>query len=275
MSELQLDHTLVATLAALETHRVEFVLVGDVANAIYDHGAIVSAVAIVPGGYARNVERLAHALHTLNAELGIAGRPDPRGLDWRRMDLRELAPCTFMTAYADIDLDFQPAGTGGFRDLFQDADRFPVAPGVRPYVASLEDLARVGRVGAPARAPEVPLARMPIGTPPSLYAAPPAYATPPPWAAPPTPFATPPAYAASPPPYAHPAPYANPAPYADPTPYADPAPYADPPSDPQTHGPADLDERPAPVRPPGEDDHDPGIWTEEEFRAIRAGRIVF
>ena len=43
MSELQLDHDLVATLAGLETHRVEFVLVGDLAHAIYDHGGIVSA----------------------------------------------------------------------------------------------------------------------------------------------------------------------------------------------------------------------------------------
>ena len=33
-----LDPQLVAVLAALETHRVEFVLVGDVASAIYDHG---------------------------------------------------------------------------------------------------------------------------------------------------------------------------------------------------------------------------------------------
>ena len=132
MSELQLDPHLTAPLAALARHRVEFVLVGDVANAIYVHGGIVSAVAMVPGGYGRNVERLATALNSLNAELGIAGRPDPRGLDWRRMDLRDLAPCTFMTAYADIDVDFQPAGTNGFRDLFQDADRFDIGPGIRP-----------------------------------------------------------------------------------------------------------------------------------------------
>jgi len=216
MNELQLDPTLVATLAALETHRVEFVLVGDVAHAIYDHGGIVSAVAIVPGGYGRNVERLAHALGTLNAELGIAGRPDPRGLDWRRMDLREVAPCTFMTAYADIDIDFQPAGTSGFRDLFQDADRFEVGRGVRPYVASLDDLDRVGRESASAPAP----VRLPAAPSESFH--PPAE----------------PASAPAPPPAAA--------------------------------------ERPSAVRPPGEeDDYDPGIWTEEEFRAIRSGRIVF
>ena len=224
MGDLQLDQTLVATLAALETHRVEFVLVGDVAHAIYDHGGIVSAVAIVPGNYGRNVDRLAHALGTLNAQLGIAGRPDPRGLDWRQMDLRELAPCTFMTAYADIDIDFEPAGTSGFRDLFQDADRFEIGRGVRPYVASLDDLDRVGHASA------APPARVQV---------------------PPTPVAP------SEPRY-------EPAP---------PAP-VEPPYEPADAQPAA--ERPAPVRPPGdEDDYDPGIWTEEEFRAIRSGRITF
>ena len=252
MSELQLDPNLVATLAALQTHRVEFVLVGDLANAIYDHGGIVSAVAIVPGGYGRNVDRLAHALGTLNAELGIAGRPDPRALDWRQMDLRELAPCTFMTAYADVDIDFQPAGTSGFRDLFQDADRFEIGRGVHPYVASPEDLDRVGHASAPAPAP------VQLPTPPPAPAEP-SY-TPPGQPYEP-PYATP--EHAYEPPYATPD-HAYEPPYAP----AEPAPAAAELAPPAPRAPA--------VRPPGEeDDYDPGIWTEEEFRAIRSGRITF
>jgi hypothetical protein len=215
MSTLQLDHDLVATLTALETHRVEFVLVGDIAAAIYDDGGVVSGVAIVPGNYGRNVERLTHALDTLNAELGIAGRPDPRGLDWRRMDLRTIAPCSFMTAYADIDIDFEPAGTSGYRDLFQDAERYEIAPGARPYVVSPDDLDRVMRRTGPR--PADPELAYPVAPP----------------AAPPRPAATYP-----------------------PEPYMPPAP------------PSDADVR-------AEDDYDPGIWTEEEFRAIRAGRITF
>jgi hypothetical protein len=164
MSELQLDPDLLATLQALETHRVEFVLVGDVASAIYDHGGFVSGVAIVPGGYGRNVERLRNALQGMNAELGIAGRPDPRGLDWRNEDLRALAPCTFMTIYADVDVDFQPAGTDGYRDLFQDADRFPLALGARPHVASVEDLERIAHGAAPE--PHAPPALPPAVLPP-------------------------------------------------------------------------------------------------------------
>jgi hypothetical protein len=218
MSTLQLDHDLVATLTALETHRVEFVLVGDVAAAIYDDGGVVSGVAIVPGSYGRNVERLTHALDTLNAEMGIAGRPDPRGLDWRHMDLREIAPCSFMTAYADIDIDFEPAGTSGYRDLFQDAERYEIAPGARPYVVSPDDLDRVMRGTGPG--------------PDSLAIT----------------------YPTLPPPAPRPAPAYPPEP-----PTMAPAPTS----------PSEAEKRAA------EDDYDPGIWTEEEFRAIRSGRITF
>lgn len=164
MTELQLDPDLLATLQALDRQRVEFVVVGDLANAIHHDGGFVSGVAIVPGGYGRNVERLRDALAAIGAELGIAGRPDPRGLDWRREDLRAIAPCSFMTSHADVDVDFEPAGTDGYRDLFQDAERHELATGVRPHVASIEDLARLARGAAPA--PLIPPAVAPAALPP-------------------------------------------------------------------------------------------------------------
>jgi hypothetical protein len=162
MSELELDPTLLATLQTLEAQDVEFVLVGDVAEAIYNNGGFVSGVAIVPGAYSRNVDRLCNALLELEAELGIAGRPDERALDLRHADLRELSPCSFMTSRADIDLDFEPHGTRGYRDLFDDASRIELAPGVNPLVASPADLARIAR-GSSAPAP---YAQAPAALPP-------------------------------------------------------------------------------------------------------------
>lgn len=212
MNELELDPDLILTVQALETQRVEFVLVGDVAEAIYNHGGFVSGVAIVPGGYGRNVERLMRALHELRAELGIAGRPDPRAVEWRRMDLRDIAPCSFMTTYADVDVNFRPAGTDGYRDLFQDADRCEIGRGVRPYVASPDDLERLRHGTTPK--PVDPLPRL--------------------------------------------------ADQAQRAPIPAPAP--------------PRAEMPAAIVPPDagiEDDYDPGIWTEEEFRAIRSGRVRY
>jgi hypothetical protein len=162
MSDLELDPTLLATLQTLEAQDVEFVLVGDVAEAIYNNGGFVSGVAIVPGAYSRNVDRLCAALLALDAALGIAGRRDERPLDLRRADLRELAPCTFMTSKADVDLDFEPHGTRGYRDLFDDAARVRLAPGVNPLVASTADLLRIAQGGAS----DVPYAKPPIVLPP-------------------------------------------------------------------------------------------------------------
>jgi hypothetical protein len=113
----------------------------------------------VPGSYGRNVDRLRAALSSLDARLGIAGTPDERSLDLRHADLHELSPCTFMTSQADIDLDFEPTGTRGYRDLFDDAARMRLARGVNPLVASPQDLERIARAGAPmlppAQAPAV------------------------------------------------------------------------------------------------------------------------
>ena len=162
MSELELDSLLLTTLGALQQHDVQFVLIGDVAEAIYNRGGFVSGVAIVPASYGRNVERLIAALQGIDAELGIAGTPANEAVDWRRADLRDLAPCTFMTSGADIDVDFEPSGTRGYQDLFDDASQIQLAPGITPLVASPEDLERVGRGTAPA----VPYAQPPAVLPP-------------------------------------------------------------------------------------------------------------
>jgi hypothetical protein len=163
MSELELDPTLLATLQTLESKEVEYVLVGDVAEAIHNNGGFVSGVAIVPGAYSRNVDRLCAALVELDAApAGGGAATDPYGLDVRRTDLRELSPCTFETSRADIDIDFEPHGTRGYRDLFDDASRIQLAPGVSPLVAAPADLARIAR----ATTPEAPYAQPPAVLPP-------------------------------------------------------------------------------------------------------------
>ncbi|MDP1850220.1 MAG: hypothetical protein Q8K79_20705 [Solirubrobacteraceae bacterium] len=162
MSELELDPSLLETLRTLQQHAVEFVLVGDVAEAIYNNGGFVSGVAIVPGAYGRNVERLNTALQAMDAELGIAGTPASTPVDYRRCDLRELAPCSFLTRHVDVDLDFEPLGTDGYRDLFDEAKHIELAPAVSPLVAAREDLERIGRSSA---AP-APYAQPPAALPP-------------------------------------------------------------------------------------------------------------
>jgi hypothetical protein len=165
MSVLELDPTLLEALRTLALHDVEFVVVGDVAEAIHNDGGFVAGLAIVPGSYGRNAERLSNALQAMDAELGIAGTLAATELDYRRTDLRELAPCSFMTRYVDIDVNFEPKGTDGYRDLFDDASHVELAGGVqpiRPLVAARQDLERIARGTAPA----VPYATPPAALPP-------------------------------------------------------------------------------------------------------------
>lgn len=162
MSQLELDPLLLETLRTLRQHDVEFVLVGDVAEAIHNNGGFVSGVAIVPGAYGRNVERLSAALQAIDGELGIAGTPAATEVDYRRCDLRELAPCSFMTRYVDIDVNFEPLGTGGYRELFDEARQIELAPAISPLVAAPDDLARIGR----SRAGPPPYAQPPVALPP-------------------------------------------------------------------------------------------------------------
>lgn len=161
MSALELDPTLLEALRTLGEHDVEFVVVGDVAEAIHNQGGFVSSLAVVPGAYGRNAERLSGALQALNAELGIAGTAAETQFDFRRMDLREIAPCSFITSCVDIDVNFKPGGTRGYRDLFDDADTVELARGVRPLVAARADLERIARNSAPA----VPYAQAPAALP--------------------------------------------------------------------------------------------------------------
>ncbi len=160
MSDLELDPTLLETLRTLALHDVEFVLVGDVAEAIHDDGGFVSGVSIVPGSYGRNARRLATALHAMDAQPSVAGAPAAEPLD-PRTDLRELSPCSFVTRHVDVDVCFQPPGTGGYRDLFDDAAHVELAPGVRPLVASPDDLERMSRGGAAAAPYATPPAALP------------------------------------------------------------------------------------------------------------------
>lgn len=141
MTDLELDPALLEMLRTLAAHDVEFVLVGDVAEAIHNHGGFVAGLKIVPGGYGRNAERLNAALQAMDAERGIAGADGQR--DYRAWDLRHLAPCSFQTRHADIEIDFEPAGTSGYRDLFDDAARVELTAGVRPLVSSSADLERM------------------------------------------------------------------------------------------------------------------------------------
>lgn len=143
MVRLELASLLLATLRELEDHGVDYVVVGEVADAVYCNGGMVDAIAIVPGEYSRNVERLAAALGALGAEVRVPGGPQTRPLDLDPAALRVLPPSTLATHHADIELDFRPPGTAGYRDLYTDAQPVVLGDELSPLIASPDDLDRI------------------------------------------------------------------------------------------------------------------------------------
>jgi hypothetical protein len=149
MGTLELDPALVVTLRTLQEHRVEFVLAGDLARAIHDNGGFVAEMTIVPAAYRRNTERLCAALLALDAQLIAAGDGSAHAADLREADLQALSPCVVQTPALDVEVCFAPPGTGGYRDLFDEAARVALARGAEPLVAAAADLERIRRAGAP------------------------------------------------------------------------------------------------------------------------------
>ena len=150
---LELAPRLLATLRELDDHRVDYVVVGEFADAVYCNGGLVDAIAIVPGQYARNVERLAAALAALGAEVRTPGGPQTRPLDLDPVALRTMPPSTLATRHADLELDFRPEGTAGYRDLYTEAQPVALGDELSPLIASPDDLDRIDAARERARAP--------------------------------------------------------------------------------------------------------------------------
>lgn len=116
-------------LAALEHHRVSFVVIGGFARVIHGTGETTSDIDIVPSTRPENLRRLSNALE----EIGGAAVPE--------FGVEE--PTTIATPLGKVKVVLTPAGTRGWDDLRRAANREPLGRRVRPAVASPGDLARM------------------------------------------------------------------------------------------------------------------------------------
>jgi hypothetical protein len=158
-----------ALLRWLQTHQVEFVLVGPVAEAIRGNVRAEGPVAIVPAPYRRNLERLARALSAEHARLrvdaGAASGADPAPT---KLDADKLAQPTRWTLRCgahDIDIEGGlrnnggPSGMPSYQELLYESGRFEIEPALSIEVASHEDIehfAHLRRTGSP---PEIKIIR--------------------------------------------------------------------------------------------------------------------
>ena len=123
-------------LATLDRHRVAYIVVGAVARVVQGAEEITRGVDVVPSMKPENLRRLDAALRDLAAR-----RADGREIS--ADGLRDEPVVELVTARGDLKVVPEPVGTRGYEDLRRAATREPLGHGVRPSVASIDDLARM------------------------------------------------------------------------------------------------------------------------------------
>ena len=121
-----------AILAALERRRVAYVVIGSFARVIRGAEELPDGLDIAPSLRSQNLPRLDEALADLNvvgARVGVGESPDAV--------IRAASPA------GELKIVPEPEGTRGYDDLRRAARREPLGRGLRPSVASVDDLARM------------------------------------------------------------------------------------------------------------------------------------
>jgi hypothetical protein len=122
-----------AVLQALESARVNYVLIGALARVLHGTDETTDRVAICPQRRTENVERLRGALATLGVD-----RSATEDL------LASTEPALLKTRHGILEVASLPAGTRrGWADLRGSANREALGGGLRVSVASLDDLTRL------------------------------------------------------------------------------------------------------------------------------------
>jgi hypothetical protein len=128
-------------LRSLEAHHVRYVVIGAIAAIAAGAPILTTDLDVTPERSPENLERLARALHDLDARLRTEA--DPAGISFpiEAAMLNTADSWTLTTNAGDLDLVFSPAGTRGYNDFRRSARRERIA-GVRVPVAALADVIR-------------------------------------------------------------------------------------------------------------------------------------
>ena len=124
-------------LAALDRHRVAYIIVGAFARVVQGADEITRSIDIAPYTREENLRRLDAAL----AELG-ARRPDGSEPSLAGSEAREPV-IQLTTERGELKIVSEPTGTRGYEDLRRAATREHIGQGLRPAVASVGDLSRM------------------------------------------------------------------------------------------------------------------------------------
>jgi hypothetical protein len=161
----------IALVRWLNENKVEYVLIGDVAEAIRGNAQARGPVAIAPAPYRRNLERLARALSAEHARERIdAGNasgadPVPVKLTWQK--LAERTRWALRCGSQDIDIELGVRAAGGetgvpsYQELLYEAGRIELDAELSVEVASLEDIQHFAHLRRTGVAPQIRITKQP------------------------------------------------------------------------------------------------------------------
>ncbi len=123
----------------LRRHGVEYVLIGGLAANIHGSPLVTNDADICPLRTRANLERLALALHDLDARIRTTGEPD--GLSFARdaAILEQMKMVNLQTTAGEFDISFEPAAFPGYEEL-RDGATVVELFGIPVRVASLHDI---------------------------------------------------------------------------------------------------------------------------------------
>jgi transcriptional regulator with XRE-family HTH domain len=122
-------------LGALQGRNVSLVVIGAFARVVRGARELTDGLDITPSMREENVVRLEQALEDLDARRSDGAPLDLSNLEEPVVELE--------TRAGELKLVPEPAGTRGYDDLRRRADREPLGRGLRPQIASTDDLARM------------------------------------------------------------------------------------------------------------------------------------
>jgi len=157
----------IAVMQWLSASGVDYVLVGPVARSIRGDAASRGPVAIVPAPYGRNLDRLVHALSSVNARqrthgelIGAVRAAAGQQLKLTAAMLVRAERWALRCGEHELDVEGRPAGSPSYQELLYESVRFEVAPEVAVEVAALEDIEHYDHVRRTGVAPEITVTRL-------------------------------------------------------------------------------------------------------------------
>lgn len=120
---------------------MRFVLVGALAARLHGFPRVTADADITPARDPDNLERLAAALHELDARIFTERVPEGLPFDCSPQMLARAELWNLVTTAGRLDIAFAPSGTAGYEDLAPSAVHFEVY-GVELLAARLEDIIR-------------------------------------------------------------------------------------------------------------------------------------